>query len=164
MTRRGGAGEARRGGQAGQSGRRGEERRRGEAAGRAARRGGWTGGAARRPRLEWGTGEAAPDEVDSSPASYGDMSGPVGRCPFEFIGSYHPDRSAIPHPPQLLPHLHTRYAHVAPSAWGVSFASRFEHRPRSLFSFFFRSIYLYCSRKGGRSSRTYLWYKITPSS
>ena len=42
--------------------------------------------------------------------------------------------------------LHTLYAHVALSAWGVSFASRFEHRPRSLFSFFFRSIYLYCSK------------------
>ena len=36
--------------------------------------------------------------------------------------------------------LHTLYAHVALFAWGVSFASRFEHRPRSLFSFFFRSI------------------------
>ena len=47
--------------------------------------------------------------------------------------------------------LHTLYAHVALSAWGVSFASRFEHRPRSLFSFFFRSIYLYCSKtlRGG---------------
>ena len=42
--------------------------------------------------------------------------------------------------------LHTLYAHVALFAWGVSFASRFEHRPRSLFSFFFRSIYLLGAR------------------
>ena len=139
MRRQGEAGQARRGGQAGKSGRRGEERRRGEATGRAARRGGLDSNGVREMQHRM--------RLTAELWSYGDMSGPVGRCPFEFIGSYPPDRSAIPHPPQLLPHLHTRYAHVAPSAWGVSFASRFEHRPRSLFSFFFRSIYLYCSKK-----------------
>jgi hypothetical protein len=112
VTRRGGPGEARRPGrainQAGAARSGGAARRldgrRGEAAGRAARRGGLDSNGVREMQHRM--------RLTAELWSYGDMSGPVGRCPFEFIGSYPPDRSAIPHPSQLLPHpprLSTRF-------------------------------------------------------
>ena len=77
--------------------------RRDGTAGRAARRGGPDSKGWRRRRVRERQHRM---RLTAELWSYGDMSGPVGRCPFEFIGSYPPDRSAIPHPSQLLPHPH----------------------------------------------------------
>ena len=109
-------------------------------AGRAARRGGPDSKGWRRRRVRERQHRM---RLTAELGSYGDMSDPVGRCSFEFIGSYL--QTVLPsliHRSYSRTHttaLHTLYSRVALSAWGVSFASRFEHRPRSLFSFFFRS-------------------------